>query len=89
MPFTRAQVAKKLASLVRAGCWVDIAYANANDAVLDALKDIDGKPIGVIHCAVPWQGRNVRPHSKYMLIDGATPRSRGRTRAATTMLCVR
>ncbi|KAJ9165749.1 hypothetical protein NKR19_g2 [Coniochaeta hoffmannii] len=47
MPFTRAQVAKKLASLVRAGCWVDIAYANANDAVLDALKDIDGKPIGI------------------------------------------
>lgn len=69
--FTRVAVAEKLAALVRAGCWVDIAYSEMSDGVHTALKKTGGKKIGVTKCAVPWQGRNVRPHSKYMLIDGA------------------
>ncbi|KAK3331301.1 hypothetical protein B0H66DRAFT_598786 [Apodospora peruviana] len=71
--FSRVAVAEKLASLVRAGCWVDVAYTNMNDGVKNALSssNLGGKEMGLTKCAVAWQGRNLRPHSKYMLIDGA------------------
>jgi hypothetical protein len=69
--FTRRAVAEKLAALTRAGCWVDIAYAEMSDAVSSALKNTGGKKMGLTMCAVDWEGRNLRPHSKYMLIDGA------------------
>lgn len=68
--FSRIAVAKKLAALVKAGCWVDVVYSTTNDATLAALKNVGGKPIGITACQVPHQGRNIRAHSKYMLIDG-------------------
>lgn len=71
--FNRVSVAKKLAELVRAGCWVDVVYTTMNDAVTSALSgsNLGGKEMGLTKCAVPWQGRSLRPHSKYMLVDGA------------------
>jgi hypothetical protein len=73
--FRRVAVAEKLAALVRAGCWVDVVVAQGqiSDSVKDALgKDnLGGKTMGLTECGVKWQGRNIRPHSKYMLIDGA------------------
>lgn len=68
--FTRVDIAEQLASLIRAGCWVDIAYYNMSKEVTKALQNAGGK-VGVTKCAVPWQGRTLMPHSKYMLIDGA------------------
>ncbi|GJN67860.1 hypothetical protein PLICBS_001902 [Purpureocillium lilacinum] len=69
--FTRVAVAKKLAALARDGCWVDVAYTESKANVLAELKKTGGKKIGVTKCAVAFKGRNLRPHSKYMLIDGA------------------
>lgn len=69
--FNRVAVARKLAALVRAGCWVDVVYSTTNDSTQAALRNVGGKPIGITACRVPYQGRNVRVHSKYMLIDGA------------------
>ncbi|KAK2762601.1 hypothetical protein FQN54_000774 [Arachnomyces sp. PD_36] len=70
---TRVAVAEKLADLVRDGCWVDIVYAdpNINDAVESAIGAVDdGENMGWTACSVDFEGRNLRPHSKYMLIDG-------------------
>ncbi|KAK3368293.1 hypothetical protein B0H63DRAFT_534451 [Podospora didyma] len=73
--FSRLAVAEKLAALVRAGCWVDVVVTkdNMNDGVRNALRadNLGGKTMGLTECGVAWQGRNLRPHSKYMLIDGA------------------
>lgn len=69
--FTRIAVAEKLAELARNGCWVDVVYSEANDNIVTALKNTGGKKIGITKCGVAHEGRNLRPHSKYMLIDGA------------------
>lgn len=69
--FTRVDIGEKLASLIRAGCWVDIAYNNMSNDVAKALKNSGGKKVGLSKCAVPWQGRTMWPHCKYMLIEGA------------------
>ena len=66
--FNRPEIAKKLTSLRNAGCWVDVVYSEANAGVLDAL----GSNIQLTKCnynVAP--GRDIRTHSKYMLIDGA------------------
>lgn len=69
--FSRATVGEKLAELVRDGCWVDIVYAKMEDVVADALKKTDGKEIGLTECAVEFEDRKLKPHSKYMLINGS------------------
>lgn len=69
--FNRVAVAEQLVKLVRDGCWVDIAYANMNDNVKSALAKVKGQSIGLTHCGVKHDGRNLRLHSKYMVIDGA------------------
>jgi phosphatidylserine/phosphatidylglycerophosphate/cardiolipin synthase-like enzyme len=66
--FTRPEVAKKLTALRNAGCWVDVVYSEINDSVLSAL----GSNVQLTKCnynVAP--GRDIRTHSKYMLIDGA------------------
>jgi hypothetical protein len=70
--FSRVAVAEALADLVRDGCWVDIAYADMSDSVASALDAVDdGESIGITLCAVEHEDRTLKPHSKYMLIDGA------------------
>lgn len=70
--FTRESVAEQLASLSKDGCWVDIAYSKMSDSVKAALEAVDGEnSIGLTSCAVDYDGRELKPHSKYMLIDGA------------------
>jgi hypothetical protein len=68
---TRIAVATKLAALVKAGCWVDVVYSVTSDSALAALRNVGGKPIGLTACAVRYDGRTIKTHSKYMLIDGA------------------
>lgn len=66
----RLAIGEKLASLVRDGCNVDIAYNAMSPEVSKALKNTGGKKIGVTKCAVAYQGRTLWPHTKYMLIEG-------------------
>ena len=66
--FTRVEVAKKLTALRNAGCWVDVVYSEINNSVLAAL----GSNVQLTRCnynVAP--GRDIRVHSKYMLVDGA------------------
>ncbi|SFW76372.1 phospholipase D-like domain-containing protein [Amycolatopsis australiensis] len=64
--FTRPAIAQKLAALKQAGCWVDVVYSNASQAVLDALNGIQ-----VTKCDyAAGPGIDVRVHSKYLLVDG-------------------
>jgi phosphatidylserine/phosphatidylglycerophosphate/cardiolipin synthase-like enzyme len=66
--FNRPEIAKRLTALRNAGCWVDVVYSEANAGVLNAL----GSNIQLTKCnynVAP--GRDIRTHSKYMLIDGA------------------
>jgi len=66
--FTRPEVAKRLAALRSAGCWVDVVYSEINDAVRNAL----GNNIQLTRCNYNvGPGLDVRTHNKYMLIDGA------------------
>lgn len=66
--FTRPEVAKRLTALRNAGCWVDVVFTEANDAVLAAL----GNNIQLTKCNFNiGPGLDVRTHNKYMLIDGA------------------
>ncbi|GIF05860.1 phospholipase D-like domain-containing protein [Actinoplanes siamensis] len=76
--FTRTEVAKKLAALAKAGCWVDVVYAAGpssnpyaytSENVVNALK-AGGANVGLHSCAVAYDGRTLKPHSKYLLIDG-------------------
>lgn len=68
--FNRIAVANKLVDLVNDGCWVDVVYTNMADSVKTKLSS-QGSKLGLTACGVAYQGRNLRPHSKYMLIDGA------------------
>lgn len=66
--FTRTEVAKKLTALRNAGCWVDVVYSDASSSVLSAL----GSSVQVTKCNFNvGPGRDIRLHSKYILIDGA------------------
>ncbi|MCW2140600.1 phospholipase D-like domain-containing protein [Actinoplanes cyaneus] len=76
--FSRTELAKKLASLAKAGCWVDVVYAGGpsddpykytSENVVNALK-AGGANVGLHSCAVSFNGRALKPHSKYTLIDG-------------------
>ncbi|WP_436527121.1 phospholipase D-like domain-containing protein [Actinoplanes sp. HUAS TT8] len=76
--FTRIEVAKKLSALAKAGCWVDVVYAAgpssdpyayASERVVNELKSA-GTKLGLHSCGVAYDGRTLKPHSKYMLIDG-------------------
>lgn len=67
--FNRVAVAQKLVALIKAGCRVEVVYSktNADTAkVLNSVKD----SFRLIPCYGKYQGRNLRVHSKYMLIDG-------------------
>ncbi|MET0235035.1 MAG: phospholipase D-like domain-containing protein [Kibdelosporangium sp.] len=67
--FNRPAVAQKLAELKGKGCWIDVVLTNANDGVLNALRNAS---VQTTRCN--WNngpGLDVRVHSKYMLIDGA------------------
>lgn len=61
LAFNRPAIAQKLAELKKNGCWIDVVYSSANDAVLKALSGIQ---------TTKCEG-DLRVHSKYMLIDGA------------------
>jgi phosphatidylserine/phosphatidylglycerophosphate/cardiolipin synthase-like enzyme len=66
--FNRPEVAKKLTALSNAGCWVDVAYSEMNDASRKAI----GSTVQLTRCNfISGDGRNIRAHSKYLLIDGA------------------
>jgi phosphatidylserine/phosphatidylglycerophosphate/cardiolipin synthase-like enzyme len=69
LSFNRPAIAKKLASLSKAGCWVDVVYSDANAAVLDAMRVSGGPQLTRCYLNVE-PGRDIRVHSKYMLIDG-------------------
>ncbi|KUL35828.1 phospholipase D-like domain-containing protein [Actinoplanes awajinensis] len=77
--FSRTELAKKLAALAKAGCWVDVVYAAGpaadpyaytSENVVNALK-AGGTNVGLHSCGVAFSGRTLKPHSKYTLIDGA------------------
>jgi phosphatidylserine/phosphatidylglycerophosphate/cardiolipin synthase-like enzyme len=66
--FNRAPIAQKLTALRNAGCWVDVVFSEANSAVLSAL----GRNVQLTRCTFnAGPGRDIRLHSKYMLVDGA------------------
>lgn len=73
--FNRSEVAKRLAALAAAGCWVDVVISDINASSLTALGD----KVQITRCNVdngwdpdhPTSKIDVRLHSKYMLIDGA------------------
>jgi len=67
--FNRPAIARKLADLKRAGCWVDVVLTNANAEVLSALKSASVQTTRCNYNAGP--GIDIRVHSKYMLVDGA------------------
>jgi phosphatidylserine/phosphatidylglycerophosphate/cardiolipin synthase-like enzyme len=69
LDFDRPAVARKLADLKRAGCWVDAVLSNANTDVLAALKAASVQTTRCNHNVAP--GIDIRVHSKYLLIDGA------------------
>ena len=67
--FNRPAIARKLADLKRAGCWIDVVLTNANAEVLSALKAASVQTTRCNYNVAP--GIDIRVHSKYMLIDGA------------------
>ncbi|HZE40292.1 MAG TPA: phospholipase D-like domain-containing protein [Stackebrandtia sp.] len=71
LTFNRPAIAQKLAQLSKDGCWVDIVYSSASDAVLNALN-VSGGP-QLTKCAYDTNGGtgDGRVHSKYLLVDGA------------------
>ncbi|MFI7597701.1 phosphatidylserine/phosphatidylglycerophosphate/cardiolipin synthase family protein [Actinoplanes sp. NPDC049681] len=68
---TRTAVTKKLADLVKDGCWVDVVYSTTSTSALHALQDVGNREIGITSCGVQYDNRTIKAHSKYMLIDGA------------------
>lgn len=72
---TRVEVARRLAALVKAGCWVDVIYSDVTAAVRTAL----GRDIQLTRCAMdkgpdpelPDGNLDIRLGSTYLLFDGA------------------
>jgi len=68
--FTRTAVADQLASLRRAGCWVDVVYDpdEIHSDTLAALTFTNGPKL--TPCSFTVSGRDIRSHTKTMLISG-------------------
>lgn len=72
---TRVEVARRLAALVKAGCWVDVLYTVASPQVLAAF----GRDIQLTRCTiaggpdpqVPGSQLQIGLQSKFLLLDGA------------------
>lgn len=69
LSFNRPAIAQKLADLSGSGCWVDVVYAEANKAVLDAFA---GSGAQLTFCDFDNDAgeRDLQVHSKTLLIDG-------------------
>ncbi|GAA4591557.1 hypothetical protein BJY16_000312 [Actinoplanes octamycinicus] len=78
--FTRVAVATELARKAAEGCRVDVVYAaGGTDArhpyvSPGVLTELRRGPVGLRSCGVAMRGgRTLKPHSKYLLIDGPVP----------------
>ncbi|MFD1323884.1 phospholipase D-like domain-containing protein [Micromonospora sonneratiae] len=71
---SRIQVARKLADLRAKGCWIDIVYAETSPDVrgeVDVVDVLDAAGIQHLRCRFNVApGIDVRPHNKFMLLDG-------------------
>ncbi|GIL28108.1 phospholipase D-like domain-containing protein [Actinocatenispora comari] len=64
----RTDVAQQLDTLAQDGCWVDVVYSNVStgaDAALSSTRNLQ-----VTKCDYSTDGRRIRLHSKYLLING-------------------
>ncbi|GAB2934534.1 hypothetical protein GCM10027280_22950 [Micromonospora polyrhachis] len=71
---SRLQVARKLAELRGRGCWIDVIYAETSPDVPGVVDVVDVlAAAGIQHLRCKFNvapGIDVRPHNKFMLIDG-------------------
>jgi hypothetical protein len=71
---SRMQVAQKLAYLRGQGCWIDVIYAETSPDAKDVTDVVDVlDSAGIQHRGCKFNvapGVDVRPHNKFMLIDG-------------------
>ncbi|MEQ4305796.1 phospholipase D-like domain-containing protein [Plantactinospora sp. B6F1] len=66
---SRSQVATKLAQLRGQRCWIDVIYAESDATVEGILDKADIQRLRCKFNVAP--GIDVRPHNKFMLIDGS------------------
>ncbi|GAA2391549.1 hypothetical protein GCM10010420_14680 [Streptomyces glaucosporus] len=71
----RAAVAEELLRLRGQGCWIDIVHAEGGvDATVASILDraaSNGQRIQRRSCRITTSGRDIIPHTKAMMIDGA------------------
>ncbi|CAL9659623.1 phospholipase D-like domain-containing protein [Streptomyces sp. enrichment culture] len=71
----RAAVAEELLRLRGQGCWIDIVHAEGGaDATVASILDraaSNGQNIQRRSCRITTSGRDIIPHTKVMMIDGA------------------
>jgi PLD-like domain len=65
---SRQQVATELAALRSAGCWIDVIFASSDSTITGILDDAGIQNLPCKFNVAP--GIDVRPHNKFMLIDG-------------------
>lgn len=65
---SRKQVATQLAALRAAGCWIDVIYAGGDSTITGILGNAGIEYLPCKFNVAP--GIDVRPHDKFMLIDG-------------------